>query len=492
MPIVADSTALLSGSYWTGLEVTNRPIFVTYSFPTTAPASHADPGAVGAAVSTFQAFDAADQAEARLALAAWADVCGLTLLEVGAGRGDIQFAWYDFAGTAYAAAAGFAFFPFGAWTGASAPYYVDHAAGNPNAGDVFLDLADADADGTPAYGLLLHEIGHALGFKHPFETFGTHDAVLDPALDTTAQTVMSYTGAEPTGLGPLDRAAAVAVYGTAGRDGTQVASWSWDAGLERLTQTGRNTGEVMQGVSVADSMMGRGGDDLMLGFEGDDTLNGGGGLDTLYGGAGDDSLLGGSGDDTLDGGAGDDRLLGQQGNDQLAGGAGLDSLYGADGDDTLAGGDGNDRLDGGTGADLLFGDAGRDVLLGGAGADQLAGGDGNDRLDGGTEADNLFGDGGADTLIGGAGDDSLTGGAGADRFTFGAGFGTATGFDIIWDFEDGLDRIAFSGIAGVDAIADLVIADGAFGATIAVAGQGRVLVYQVAAAAITPADLLFL
>lgn len=492
MPVVTDYTALLSGSYWTGFEVTSRPYFLTFSFPTVAPPAHADPGAIGAAISTFQAFDAADQAEARLALAEWADASGLTLLEVGAGRGDIEFAWYDFTGTPYDAAAGFAFFPGGAWSFDSDPYFVDHASVSPNGGDVFLDIGFAEADGTPAYGLLLHEIGHALGLKHPFEVFGTHDEILDPAVDNTSQTVMSYTGAEPTTLGPLDRAAVSHIYGAATRDGKQVLSWSWDPVLELLTQEGRNTAEVMQGVSVADSMMGRGGNDRMLGIEGDDTLNGGSGADWIHGGAGVDSLLGGTEGDTLDGGAGNDRVYGQAGDDSLIGGAGLDSLYGGDGADILIGAEDNDRLDGGAGDDLLFADAGRDTLMGGAGGDQLAGGDGNDRLDGGTEADNLFGDAGADTLIGGAGDDSLTGGAGVDRFSFGAGFGSATGLDIIWDYLDGTDRIAFSGIAGIDDIGDLAIADGFFGATITVAGHGTVLVYQTAAASITAGDLMFL
>ena len=45
MPVVSDFTALLSGSYWNGIEVTGAPVIVTYSFPTALPAC--DVGAEG-------------------------------------------------------------------------------------------------------------------------------------------------------------------------------------------------------------------------------------------------------------------------------------------------------------------------------------------------------------------------------------------------------------------------------------------------------------
>ena len=38
MPVVTDYTALLSGNYWNGIEVTGEPVIVTFTFPTTAPA----------------------------------------------------------------------------------------------------------------------------------------------------------------------------------------------------------------------------------------------------------------------------------------------------------------------------------------------------------------------------------------------------------------------------------------------------------------------
>lgn len=322
MPVVTDYTALLTGSTWTGIETLARPAFVTFSFPTIAHASHAAGDVMGGAFGSFQAFDAADQAVARQALSAWGNACGLTFLEVAPGNGDLTFSWYDFSASIFDGAGGIAYYPFGNWDFASYPDFWDHTE---IGGDVLFNL-DFAAGGLPALGLLLHEIGHALGFKHPFETFGSHDETLDPALDNTTQTVMSYTGAEPTQLGALDRAAAAAVYGAAGSDGTQVGSWNWNAATETLVQKGRNTSETIQGTSVRDNVVGKGGDDRILGLQGVDTLAGGDGRDSVYGGGGNDILRGDAGDDTIRGGDGVDKLTGGTGNDFLSGEAGFDKF----------------------------------------------------------------------------------------------------------------------------------------------------------------------
>lgn len=79
--------------------------------------------------------------------------------------------------------------------------------------------------------------------------------------------------------------------------------------------------------------------------------------------------------------------------------------------------------------DQVFdGGRGDDVINGGGGDDDFAGGKGNDMVNGG---------GGADTIRGDAGRDVLTGGEGADLFVF----GRKDGFDVITDFEDGVDLI---------------------------------------------------
>lgn len=101
--------------------------------------------------------------------------------------------------------------------------------------------------------------------------------------------------------------------------------------------------------------------------------------------------------------------------------------------------------------DVLTGDALNNVLTGYEGTDTLTGGAGDDTLLGQAGADSLFGGRGADRLEGGEGDDSLTGGADADLFVVGA----LGGDDTVTDFRNNVDRVAFSGIAGVDDLSDL-------------------------------------
>jgi len=75
---------------------------------------------------------------------------------------------------------------------------------------------------------------------------------------------------------------------------------------------------------------------------------------------------------------------------------------------------------------------GKDRFYGGKGKDTLLGGDGNDIL---------RGQDGGDLLDGGAGKDKLHGNAGSDTFVLAPGRGR----DIIFNFEDGTDKIGLGG-----------------------------------------------
>lgn len=394
-----DFTGLLSGSYWGGIEVTNAPLIVTYSFPATLSppgyvAGITDPNLTPTSLASYQGFDAAEQALARTALAEWGNASGLIFIEVAPGKGDINFQKLDFSGTGYDGAGGIAYRPFGGWDFFSYPSFSTDLDAS---GDVFMN-----SDVAVSYGTLLHEIGHALGLKHPTEAW-TQFAASPPvvhavwASDDPALTIMSQL---PGGTGHLtstDIAAIQWIYGTNAQDGSQVASWSWIAATQTLTQNGFATADRIRGVSVADVINGNGGNDALFGLAGADKLYGGLGNDQLFGGPAGDSLYGGVGDDSyfidaldrvveaVNGGI-DAVFAGQSvklaanveqltlfGGSPLTGtgNASDNQLYGSGAGCTLLGLGGNDYLVGGAGADILRGGAGADLIYGGLGADRF-------------------------------------------------------------------------------------------------------------------------
>lgn len=457
MPTVTDYTALLSGSYWGGIEVTGRPTIVTFSFPTVSPGYDQPPGFGGSTARSFEAFTAAEQDQARAALGEWAAASGLVFIEVEPGKGDINFQNVDLDTTDYAGKGGVAFYPFGDWSSFSYPYFSDDLTAS---GDVYMNGDFRKPDGTANYGTLLHEIGHAIGLKHPTEALtddaadldAPHDEVL--ASDDPELTIMATVGGSSEHLKQLDKDAAAFIYGPAGAGGVHgddasgrnaSVTWRWNETAQTLTQTGRAGDDAIRGSSVTDSIAGASGDDRLFGLAGDDFLKGGAGADSLDGGSGVDAMSGGDGDDwyfvdvvadrvSEAANAGYDRVI--AGCDYtLKNNVELLQLFG----DGLTG-RGND-LD-----NTIFGDGGfSSRLYGYGGRDYMVSGAAADTLNGGLDADTLFGGGGADQLTGGAGNDVF----GFSNLTD----SLATGADRIADFTEGEDRIDLGAVAdeaGVD------------------------------------------
>lgn len=394
-----DYTGLLSGSYWSGIEVTAKPVIVTYSFPTTAPGYDAtidDPNLTPTALGSFSAFTLAEQAMARNAIAEWGNNSGLVFIEVDPGQGDINFQKLDFSGTGYDGYGGIAYRPFGDWNFLTSPYFSSDL---DSSGDVFMN-----SDVPLVYGTLLHEIGHALGLKHPTEAW-TQWAANPPVthavwtLDDPNLTIMSQLPGGSGHLTAIDLQAIQAIYGTNAQDGTQVASWGWNAAKQTLTQTGFAGNDAIRGSSVKDVISGMNGDDRLFGLNGNDTLNGGDGNDTLDGGPGNDKLNGGAGDDVYLISAAGDKVseAANDGNDTvystvsytLASNVEVLGLLGA----AKLNGTGNDL------ANSMFAGAGIAVLKGLGGDDYIVGGAAKDLLTGGAGADLLYGQGAADQFI---------------------------------------------------------------------------------------------
>ena len=255
--------------------------------------------------------------------------------------------------------------------------------------------------GSNAFHIVLHEIGHALGLKHPHDGglagYTTYQDAGLSNLDDGFLTLMSYDptssiweyGWASTPL-PLDIIAAQTIYGanTTTHAGNTTHSLL-DDGLLRTVYdvSGTDTldaSNIDEGITLR-LAQGRSTtvDTLSTVYIAKNTVieNAIGTFfnDTIYGEKGDNTLQGWSGNDIIFGGLGNDLILGQDGNDELQGGLGDDNLQGGDGADLMAGQDGNDRLFGQNGNDQLQGGAGLDIFKGGSGNDTLYGGSGIDQ-----------------------------------------------------------------------------------------------------------------
>ena len=393
---------------WNFTAPRGTPVIVTYNFTASEDLhNHVNSYYPG---STYSVFNDQQQASFQQAAEEFSQVSGIIFVEV---EGP---AMINIANGSNTGVGGYASYPFG-YTNFESDFF----------GSFVIDQNGNYGQGTEQYGVLLHELGHAVGLSH------THDGpfVLDPAIDNPMYSVMTYNSNAAggrDGLGTLDVAALEHLYGT------QVNTNGWTIRQDDDEFVIRGTGrdESFFAVTQETWIRGRGGDDTIFGRGYDDRL---------IGGAGEDTIRGNGGDDVLQGNADADRIWGGEGSDIIRGGSGADALRGGWGDDVIAGGSGSDRLIGGFGQDTLRGNGGADRLQGQAGDDQLYGGGGDDRLSGASGENILSGGGGDDRLISAGYDDTLTGGRGADTFDIRSG-----SYAEITDFDSTEDRIVVRSI----------------------------------------------
>jgi hypothetical protein len=201
-------------------------------------------------------------------------------------------------------------------------------------------------EGGAGYEILLHEIGHALGLKHPHDDGDngrpTYNALGVSAYDNSRYTMMSYNSVSRfNSWGHADTpsyydiAALQSIYGAnstaaAGNNVYSIAYSAaspqdtiWDVGgVDRIDAQSLSVGvaiDLRDGAKSSTIVNPTFYDSVVVGpgvvienatgGSGNDRITGNAVANQLVGGAGDDTLTGGAGDDTLDGGAGTDRAV---------------------------------------------------------------------------------------------------------------------------------------------------------------------------------------
>lgn len=221
--------------------------------------------------------------------------------------------------------------------------------------DLLIDTDTWSIDGissSSAYSTFMHEMGHALGLKHPGNYFGESiTRVENAAYDNTAWSLLSYNDnwqqgwqTEGKALKPLDIAALQTLYGKSASylpsdtvwqfndSNAEYASTIYDTGgIDTLDASGQSIGAIINlqpgslssigGITIPADKVDIASQYIEAGVFGDKAYNNVGiSLDSII-----ENAKGGSGDDYIVGNSLSNVITGNHGNDHIDGGLGLDT-----------------------------------------------------------------------------------------------------------------------------------------------------------------------
>ncbi len=307
---------------WNNGKALGSAVELTFSFMSNIPTYAGDADKKG-----FSAFTEEQKSATRTIMKQIAEQFGLNFKEVG--DSDSSFGIIRFGNNAQGSkSAGYASYP---------------DTDDPNgSGDVYINNEDSSnlsniVPGTNAWATLVHEIGHALGLKHPGNynagepASTTPDNFLATAEDTEANTVMSYSKApqsqERDFFGKYDYLALNYLYGSKAynegntnyafndKDGEILKLVNDSAGIDTLDFSGVSRAVMVNLAPGASSSVGK----LGNGADAKDNLS-------IAYGVTIENVIGTRFDDTLLGNEANNRIESRGGSDTIDGGAGIDTL----------------------------------------------------------------------------------------------------------------------------------------------------------------------
>ena len=314
--------------------------------------------------SSLDEFNLVQKTALRNVISEWSQVSGITFMEVEESEttvGDIRLGLSSEVQSLVGDATGFAYLPGNFYPSSGDIWF------NSNANDLFGGFVTSTFEnsefkpGSLAYYTALHEFGHALGLKHPFETLPEAKSVLSSNLDEISNTIMSY---------------------------TYVANDSSVLGLNIYPST-----PMSYDISAIQHLYGK---NVSFGIE-DTTYYFGDGqfyFETIWDPNGVDTIF-------YDGNyslninliPGSGSFVGKEvetyGNNSnyseyaipniwLSNNTEIENVIGSRGNDVIRGNYLNNEISGGLGNDFIFGEDGNDVIKGGPGSDNVEGGAGFD------------------------------------------------------------------------------------------------------------------